>query len=264
MIFYFSGTGNSLYAAKTIAEAQGETMLSIPKEIDKRDAKLQYELMENEILGFVFPVYSWAPPKIVLDFISRMNVTGGRPFVFSLCTCAGVEGRTAHVMERALKRKGLLLNAAFSLQMPANNMMSHDVEKEYVAHEKLQNAEKRLKEINTALEKRQPGVFNLNPGKLPAFKTLIISRLFNQFGRNTKKFYATDACIHCGLCEKVCPIHTITVKEKPVWGASCTRCLACINRCPLHAIQFGNETIQRRRYLHPAITDSSILGNVIK
>lgn len=29
MIFYFSGTGNSLYAAKLIAQTQGEKLISI-------------------------------------------------------------------------------------------------------------------------------------------------------------------------------------------------------------------------------------------
>ena len=69
MIFYFTGTGNSLHAAKTIATAQNEKLLSIPKEFDKEGNTFTYELKEKEFLGFVFPVYAWAPPKMVLDFV---------------------------------------------------------------------------------------------------------------------------------------------------------------------------------------------------
>lgn len=35
MIFYFTGTGNSLYVARNIAQCQEETLIPIAKEIEK-------------------------------------------------------------------------------------------------------------------------------------------------------------------------------------------------------------------------------------
>ena len=58
MIFYFSGTGNSLHAAKVMSETHGEQLVSISKEFDKQDNRFEYELKENELLGFVYPVYA--------------------------------------------------------------------------------------------------------------------------------------------------------------------------------------------------------------
>ena len=55
MIFYFSGTGNSAWVARQLAEGQNEELLSIAMEIDRNKA---YKLKEGEKVGFVFPVYA--------------------------------------------------------------------------------------------------------------------------------------------------------------------------------------------------------------
>ncbi|MEF9842080.1 MAG: EFR1 family ferrodoxin, partial [Raoultibacter sp.] len=72
---------------------------------------------------------------------------------------------------------------------------------------------------------------------------------------STDKFFATNACIGCGDCERICPTNTITLTEgRPVWsGAECTQCLACLNRCPAHAIQYGKKTEARTRYVNPVL-----------
>ncbi|MDR3551616.1 MAG: EFR1 family ferrodoxin [Clostridia bacterium] len=251
MIFYFSGTGNSLHAARTIPQAQGVGFLPIAKEFDKKEDAFEFTLADGELLGFVFPVYAWAPPKMVLDFIARIKVTGGRPYVFSVCTCGDEEGRATRALQRAIAKKGLALDSAFTVQMPNNYILGFDVDPKDVEQEKLRNAGQKLEEINRLLAQRQSGVFRLIPGSMPALKTTVVNPLFNRFAMSTKKFYATDACTRCGLCEKICPVHTITVKEKPAWGKACTQCLACINRCPARAIQYGSGTVQKGRYAHP-------------
>ena len=69
MIFYFSGTGNSLYAAKSIAEYNGEKLISIASIMKSKDGCYEYNLTKDEVIGFVFPIYAWAPPKMVISFI---------------------------------------------------------------------------------------------------------------------------------------------------------------------------------------------------
>ena len=76
MIFYFSGTGNSAWVARQLAEGQNEELLSIAVEIDKNK---EYKLREGEKVGFVFPVYAWGPPEIVLRFIRRLTGSGFLP-----------------------------------------------------------------------------------------------------------------------------------------------------------------------------------------
>ncbi len=47
------------------------------------------------------------------------------------------------------------------------------------------------------------------------------------------------ACVHCGLCDKSCPMH-ISVSTIPfVRHPSCINCMQCITACPKQCIQFN-------------------------
>ena len=70
MIFYFSGCGNSRHVAETIAAGLNDTLIFIPEAA--REGRYEYELAEDERLGFVFPIYSWAPPKLVMDLFASL------------------------------------------------------------------------------------------------------------------------------------------------------------------------------------------------
>jgi NAD-dependent dihydropyrimidine dehydrogenase PreA subunit/flavodoxin len=250
MIFYFTGTGNSLYAANAIAEAQGDRVFSIAALMDQQKDVYQYELGENELLGFVFPIYAWGPPKMVLDFIRKLDVTGN-PYAFSLNTCGNDEGSTSKMIRKALARKGQALDSAFSLQMPNNYLLGFDVDPKEVETEKLKAAELLLSEINKTISKRQKNINLTIPGRFPILKTALVNPMFNRFALNTRSFSADDTCTQCGICEKICPVHTIKVTDKPTWGKACTQCMGCINRCPVQAIQYGKGTAQKGRYYHP-------------
>ena len=256
MIFYFSGTGNSYYAANKIAQSQGEKLVSIAHEMDKKPSERMYKVDQNELIGFVYPIYAWGAPQIVLDFIRSIQFTDNKRYIFSLNTCGSEEGFATRVLQKALLKKGMVLSSAFSISMPSNYIIGEDVESASKQQEKLIIAEQRLEEINKVLTSKKEGVFELLHGSKPGLKTSLINPLFNKFARRTKSFYATDECIHCGLCEKICPVHTITLQAKPVWSKACTQCLGCINSCPVHAIQLGNATKNRGRYVHPNYKNS--------
>ena len=72
MIFYFSGCGNSKHVAEALATGLNDTLVFIPEAA--REGRYEYDLAEGERLGFVFPIYAWAPPKLVLDFIEKLKV----------------------------------------------------------------------------------------------------------------------------------------------------------------------------------------------
>ena len=70
-------------------------------EIDKNK---EYKLREGEKVGFVFPVYAWGPPEIVLRFIRRLKMTKPE-YLFFVCTCGDDTGRTAQLFSSAVARK---------------------------------------------------------------------------------------------------------------------------------------------------------------
>lgn len=81
------------------------------------------------------------------------------------------------------------------------------------------------------------------------FKSGPLNPIFYKLFVKAKPFYATDACIGCGKCEKACVLNNISVKDgKPVWGDACTHCMACICGCPTEAIEYGKRSQGKPRY----------------
>ncbi len=255
MIFYFSGTGNSLYVAKCIAQHNKEELVSISGIINNGDKVYEYKLKDNEIIGFVSPVYAWGPPQIVLEFIKKLKLSNYQDnYVFSVITCGGIIGNTMKVMTNSLKQKGINLKSGFSVPMPKNYILMGNVDSKESIKEKLSKADESIKNINRIIESRLTGVFQLSKGILPWLLTGLINPMFNKKAIDPKKFYVNDNCTGCRICEKVCNCKNITVKEKPQWGNNCTQCLACIHYCPAKAIQYGKNTEKKGRYSNPNIT----------
>ena len=91
----------------------------------------------------------------------------------------------------------------------------------------------------------------LHPTAVDKAKSSVMNRAFFKTV-SAKKFRATEKCVACGLCEKVCPLKNITLTDgRPVWGDHCTHCMACISRCPKRAIEYGKGTERRGRYVCP-------------
>jgi NAD-dependent dihydropyrimidine dehydrogenase PreA subunit len=254
MIFYFSGTGNSLYVAKNIAQYNDENLISIAAVMNSEEGLYEYNLKNDEIIGFIYPIYAWAPPKMVNKFIEKLKLNNYKNnYIFTIATCGENIGNTIKTLDNCLKKKSLYLNSGFSIQMPNNYIISGNVDTKEVEKKRLLVAEDTLKNINSILKERKEGIYQIEKGPMPGVLTAIINPLFNKMGINTKKFYANDKCIGCGLCESVCNCKTIKVDGKPKWGKECTQCLACIHLCPTKAIQYGNGTEGKGRYMNPNI-----------
>ncbi len=252
MIFYFSGTGNSLWVAKNLAEFQGEQVVSIAEQMNAA-ASFSFSLKPGEKLGFVFPIYAWAPPKIVMDFIEKLEIKqDSNPYTFAVGTCGDTAGYTMKLLGKALEKRNLKLDSGFSVFMPNNYIILYDVDSKEEERIKLEDAQQVVQHINEVIEKKKEGVFECYEGSKSFLNTYVISPLFNKFALGSKKFHTENNCISCSLCERICPIQNIILLEgKPKWGDRCTKCLACIHRCPVQAIEYGKKTKNKGRYYNP-------------
>lgn len=262
MIFYFSGTGNSLQIAKKIAEHNNEKLISIASKMNSKDGSFEYTLKDNEIIGFVYPVYAWAPPKMVLDFINKLKLNNYKDnYIFSVATCGENVGNTMKVLSSVLKKKNLDLDSGFSISMPNNCITIGDIDSKEKENRKLLAAEETLKNINDIIKERRKKVFQVIKGYMPGILTGVINPLFNRGATNTKKFYADDNCTGCGICQSVCNCNNIKVEEKPRWGKNCAQCLACIHFCPVRAVQYGKGTERKGRYKNPNVSVEEMIVN---
>lgn len=255
MIFYFSGTGNSLYAAKNIGDYNSERLISIASVMKNDGEYYEYTLKDNEIIGFVYPIHAWAPPKMVINFIEKLKLNNYKDnYIFTIATCGDNIGNAEKVIDDCLEKRNLQLKSGFSIKMPNNYIVLGNVDTKEVEQKKLLEAEDRLKNINSIIKERKEGVYQLEKGFMPGILTSIINPMFIKKGIDTKKFYVNDKCTGCGLCESICNCQTIKLQGKPIWGKKCSQCLACLHFCPVKAIQYGKGTENKGRYKNPNIT----------
>ena len=254
MIFYFSGTGNSLDVAQQMAEYCNDSIVSIADEMKNGKEVYEYSLDEGEAVGIVYPVYAWAPPLMVTDFISKLSIpNANKHYFYSIATCGDNIGNTMDVLNKALVESNLHLDSGFSVIMPNNYILMGDVDSKEEASKRLKNAHEQIQSISKIIRNRKSKVFQIRKGPVPFIFTSIINPLFNKFAMETKHFYAEDTCTACRLCEEICPTKNIIVNGKPDWGHDCTQCLACLHRCPEKAIQYGKKTKARGRYVNPCL-----------
>ena len=256
MIFYFTGTGNSLWVAKALAVALREPLVSIAEQLQTGKEELICPLREDEKILFVYPVHSWGPSIPVTRFVSRLKLTGyAEQPVYSVCTCGDECGYTADMLAKRLAARGIKQTAAYSVIMPNNYilMAGFNVDSKDVEEQKLKEAPAQVEAIAEAICRHQ-NVNLYKKGSMPFLKSYFVYPLFANFATGRNSFRATNACISCGLCEKICPTGTISLVDgKPVWANTCVQCVACIHRCPVRAIEYGKETVKKGRYHHPDI-----------
>lgn len=256
MVFYFSGTGNSLWVANQLQNRFGGSFVSIAKELKENDNPLNYAIEPDEKVFFVFPVHSWGMPILVKRFIKRLSLKGyaNQP-VYVVCTCGDECGYTALSAQTQLEKRGIRLTQSYSLTMPNNYilMKGFDVDSKAVEQEKLAKAPERLEAIVEAINTNNPIAIYAEGGQ-PYLKSKIIYPLFTTFAVKRIAFEVMEVCNSCGLCAKVCPTGAITLEDGvPEWINNCVQCTACIHRCPMRAIEYGTQTWKKGRYLHPDI-----------
>ncbi len=265
MIFYFSGTGNSAWVARELAEQLNDHLYFIP---DERAGEAHYVLHPNEKLGFVFPVYAWRVPKFILRFIQMMQVENVS-YVYFVATCGDDSGRMDHYFRKAAKSKGWEVACGFSIIMPEAyvSLPGFDVDDQQREKSKLREAKTRLDDIISFIAESKQGKFDTIPGQWPWTKSVVLGAFFNTFLMSSKPFHTNSQCVGCGKCAQMCPLHNIEMEQNkknvdsagtqlsphkiPVWHKDCVGCLRCYHSCPHHAIEYGRFTRGKGQYIHP-------------
>lgn len=239
MIFYFSGTGNSRGIAEILAERLGDRAVDI---IGADPA--EYTFGAGEWLGFVFPVYAYAAPEVMLRF--AQGIRPGAAYTFAVCTFSNVTGEALQHFSTVVP-----LSSGYGIKMPDNYpVLEKILDTRESSMEKLREAEVRLEYVIGRLkEKRRE--FDALMGEDAHHRTYDLAPQFNEKMRPTGPFWVErEKCIHCGSCERLCPAGVIRMEEGfPVWKKeSCYACMSCLNRCPAEAVQFGEHSKGKFRY----------------
>lgn len=281
-IFYFTGTGNSLAIARTLADRLSIRLVNIASLND-----MQIVVPEAGILGIVAPVYHGTLPLIVARFVDKLSSLESK-YIFAVCTHGDHPGLYMEYMQARLAARGGRLSAGFSLHMPYNYVTPPARLKDFynsfglreidpvLQQALLDKADEKTEKIAAAIQSGQTGVLEIDS----VFITRLVDalNLHESMGKSTwskitglnepppltfdevrlrmdKAFTVDEACQGCGTCEKICPVGDIhMVSGRPEWLHHCEQCFACLQWCPNQAIQFRTNTTGQRRYHHPRVS----------
>ena len=279
MIFYFSGTGNSKWGAKTLALETGDTLVSIPEVIK---SNCSFTLEKDEHVGFIFPIHGWRVPNIVKEFLTKLTIkTLGedtshvKHYCFCLVTAGDSIGKAMERFQQQLKsvtvNDALSLKAVCSLIMPESyvGLPGMDVDTKEKELEKKELASKQLKEFSKILKQRPHkdsnqiwGWNQLIRGPIPSFFSGPVGGFFERFLITDKPFHVDSRrCVKCGICANVCPVSDIKggLGYEPEWlhNGKCLTCFSCYHHCPHHAIEFGKRTQKKGQYFYNKLSKRS-------
>lgn len=249
MIFYYSGTGNSKYAAKRIADALGDTLLSMNERIKAGDFS---PVETGERLVVVTPTYAWRIPRIVRDWLMKTELRGAERIWFVM-TCGSEIGDAGRYNDALCKAKGVGCMGTAQLVMPENYIAMFNAPQADEARAIVAKAEPDIDRA-IALIRAGEAFAPTRRGLYDRFMSGPVNPIFYSFCVKADAFTVSDACVGCGRCEKLCPTNAVTLRDgRPVWGKGCTHCMACICYCPAAAIEYGKKSLGKPRYHFEAL-----------
>ena len=210
IIYYFSGTGNSLRTAIKIAEVIGGTEI-----VSARCAPESVSAESAAVIGFICPVYEWDMPGTMKDFVSLLKINPNA-YVFMIATYFAIHGKCFETMESLLSKQGAHLNYGYAMRCVASQCTAYPPfppEKIMLPH-----MEKQIKKISKDISARKNRAYpHMSPITRKLYPKLMTPYMEVEHEYD-KGFYTNDRCIGCATCAKVCPTKNIVMEgNHPVW-----------------------------------------------
>lgn len=248
-IYFFTGTGNSLKVAKDIAASLPECeIVAIHKGVDL-SVPTGYDR-----IGFVFPVYFFGLPDLVVNFIREATLSNATArYCFAVATPGGFSGKPLAQMQRLLSEKGVHLASGHKIRMNANFIVRYGSIGLYYKTA-MSGYSKHIKAIIR-------DVSEMKTNEIEKYS----ERVEKVYLDSIRGVHETDAgyninsvCTSCGICASVCPAGNIALDNgHPTFQHQCESCMACIQFCPQKALNY-DKTQKRKRYTHPDIKAGEI------
>lgn len=232
VIFCFSGTGNSLYAAKKIAASIGADVKNM------RDPRT-VGAVNDEVIGFVFPTYFWGLPKSVRRFIGKLQIENKNAYIFAVTTYGGFSAGVCDAVNVLIKKNGVKLSYSAKVKMVENYLPGFESND---SDELWEKSDKALDKVISEISARK---------KVSAAPYTVLNGLAQKAYPSNKPGcadkFSVEGCKNCGICAKICPNGNIKLENGvPVFGDKCDLCLACLNNCPANAIEYGKSRGKKR------------------
>ncbi len=231
VIYYFSGTGNSMRAARVIAESLGDTeiisMRMDPQEVSAEDAG---------VIGFVFPVYHWTMPAPAVRFVERLNINPDA-YLCGVAMPSLIGGIASETCARLIEAKGGRIAYGNLVHCVANYATVYPPFPP--PRLMVPRMERRIRKIAGELAHGKERAYPKAGRLVKARRDQVMTPYLDVQKYADYPFTIRESCVGCGLCARVCPCGNIALRGgKPEFQHHCAQCMACVVNCPKRAIGY--------------------------
>ena len=253
IIYYFSGTGNSLNVAVQIAKKLGNTRI-----IPMRDDATEVPAKEAEMIGFTFPVHHWCLPQHAKDFLENLEVNPDA-YIFAVATSGGWPVNVLVDFKNIMAKKGVTVDYSRAHITMAGYVGSYEpyLEKGRTPESVEEDLKEIVEEVAAKTHNEEPKKTILKEG-MRIFEKYLTGSLVDK----DKHFIVSDDCDGCAICAQVCISRNIEMRDgRPHFKNDCSQCMSCIVFCPKYAINYKDKTQDRTKYHHPNVTLDMMLAD---
>ncbi len=251
LLCYFSGTGNTKYAADRIAEELvrlGHSVRLFNICVEPPDS---LNPVDYDIVGFGFPVHAFNPPHAMFPFVRNLPQGQGRAaFLFKTSGEPFALTRNAGAsLLCLLRQKGYAVRLDQHFLMPYNILFRY--RKELVKQMLLHTDALARLTARRIVSAEGNGRLPTRPLLWPLMYLFRIEWIGARL--NGPFFHARkNRCVKCAKCVSSCPSGNVRMRKGvPSFGAKCSMCMGCVMICPTDAIRPGILTPVRVNGMYP-------------
>lgn len=262
IVFFFTGTGNSLYIARELCES-GYEPISIAQAIHS-----EINIYQADEIGLVFPTYGQVTPGIVQDFLAKVQLKA--KYLFAIITYGNRCSNTADLYHKLAQSLHHDFDYVTTLLMVDNYLPAFDMNEQKVIDKHIPE---QLQRIKNDLEHYTQSIDSFTDEDVAWHNKLMqlmgLEGIQKPFVVDAEKqFEITETCNGCGICQQVCPKNNYRVlNNRSQCHGLCESCYACIQNCPQKAITlkpqpdfpFPPEVNPQARYRNPNVSLADII-----